>query len=132
MKLGRVDTGGTPGSSQGARGVTASQPEWQKLWGDVQPPVRQECSPSASETAPSRSKLPPRGPSSHHRTSLWTKPQVSQSPGQGLLLQCNQEILFRQDIFSRKRAGSKCHVSRLLFHGNFGLFKEMVITLLPP
>lgn len=56
----------------------------------------------------------------------------SQTPGQGLLLQRNQEILFSQDIFSRKQARSKCHVSRLLFHGNFGLFKEMVITLLPP
>lgn len=67
------------------------------------------------------------------QTSLWTKPQVSQSLGQGLLLQCNQEIvLFSQDIFSRKPARSKCHVSRLLLHGNFGLFKEMVITFLPP
>lgn len=63
---------------------------------------------------------------SHLRTSLWTRRQVSGSPGQGvLLLRCSQEILFRRDIFSRKRAGSKCHVSRLLLHGNFGLFKEM-------
>lgn len=70
-----------------------------------------------------------RGPL-HLQTSLWTKaPGIT---GPGLLLQCNQEVLFSQDIFSRKRAGSKCHVSRLLFHGNFGLFKETVITLLPP
>lgn len=62
---------------------------------------------------------------SHLRTSLWTRRQVSGSPGQGVLLRRSQEILFRRDIFSRKRAGSKCHVSRLLLHGNFGLFKEM-------
>lgn len=83
----------------------------------------------ASKTAPSRGQL---SPHPHLPTSLELSPQESQSPGQGPLLRCNQEILFSRDIFSRKRARSKCHVSRLLLHGNFGLFKEMVITLLPP
>ena len=73
-----------------------------------------------------------RGPPPTSRPASGLNPQVFQSPGQGLLLRCHQEILFSRDIFSRKRAGSKCHVSRLLSHCNFGLFKETVITLLPP
>lgn len=83
-------------------------------------------------TAPSRNRLPPHGPPLTSRPASGLNPQVSQSQGQGLPLQCHQEILFSPDIFSRSRAPSKCHVSRLLLHGNFGLFKEMVIMLLPP
>lgn len=91
--------------------------------------ARLECPPVASETAPSGSNSLHGGPLP---PSDWTKPPSVTAPRSGLLLQCNEEILFSRDIFSRKQARSKCHVSRLLLHGNFGLFKEMVITLLPP
>lgn len=86
-------------------------------------------------SVPFRGAFPP-SVSAHptHSTFRLTSEQSpqSQSPSQGLLPQHNQEILFSQDIFSRKQARSKCHVSHLLLHGNFGLFKEMVIMLLPP
>lgn len=130
---------GTPlGLTQWARGLegvgigTAHQPQWQELQGGVPHLGKQEGPPcghcSFQRLIPSIS-APPTHPTFHLIPEQRPK---SQTPGQGLLLRCNQEILFSQDIFSRKQARSKCHVSRLLLHGNFGLFKEMVIMLLPP
>lgn len=119
-------------SLEGVGVGTAHQPEWQELQGGV-PHLGKEEGPSVA-TVPSRGTFSPSVPllPTPTSTSSLNKAPKSQTPGQGLLLQCNQEILFSQDIFSRKQARSKCHVSRLLLHGNFGLFKEMVITLLPP
>lgn len=118
-------------SHEGVGIGTAHQPEWQELQGGV-PHLGKQEGPSVA-TVPSRGTFSPVPLlSTPPSTSSLNKAPKRQTPGQGLLLRCNQEILFSQDIFSRKQARSKCHVSRLLLHGNFGLFKEMVITLLPP
>lgn len=77
--------------------------------------LRQECLPVASETALSRSKLPPQGPPPTFGPACGLNPQGSQSSGQGLLLQCNQDILFSRDIFSRKESSEQmsCEPSSL-------------------